>query len=366
MDIAKIDKNFKDNAVITEKGRTYALPCAPFTIHGGIYEEEHGFVSIPQNIAKTVSPAVEWGSKCTSGIRLTFSSDSKNLTLEVETDLPIFMKNMTFIGSSGFSLTEKTVDGEVFIGTVTPPFGEIKNNPDAIVQLKSYSMTFNLEGGKIRDYILYFPLYSGVKRLKITVDKTSIVEEFFGYKKGVLPVMYYGSSITQGASASRPDNMYQSLVSGAFNVDYVNHGFSGNALGEFEMANFLAGEKCSVFVCDYDYNAPTAEHLKNTHERLFKIFRQKQKDTPVIFLTKPDKHEINGVDKERDERAEIIKTTYLNAKKSGDKNVYFIDSRTIFPPDAIEHVFCDGVHPNDLGMYFIAKAVIKKLKKILK
>lgn len=365
MKITEIDKNFKDAAVITENGKTYNLPCYPFTLHGGIFEEEYGFVSMPQKIAETVSEAVEWGSKCASGIRLTFSTNSKILTLEVEAYSPVFMKNMTFIGSNGFSLTEKIGKKEKFKGEVTPPFGEIKNKSETIELLKKYSMTFNLEGGKMRDYVLYFPLYSGVKRLKITIGEKARVEEFFGYKKDVLPVMYYGSSITQGASASRPNNMYQSFVAEKTNVDYVNHGFSGNALGEIEMAEFLASEKCSVFVCDYDYNAPNADHLKNTHERLFKIFREKQKNTPVIFLTKPDKHEIRGADKERDERAEIIKNTYLNALKNGDKNVYFIDSRNIFPRDVSEHAFADGVHPNDLGMYFMAKAVVKVLKKIL-
>lgn len=365
MQITEIDKNFKQNAVVTENGKTYSLPCAPFTLHGGLYEQTDGFVSIPQSIAKTISPAVEWGSKCTSGLRLTFSTDSKILTLEVENRLPIFMNNMTVIGSSGFSLTEKTESGEKFVGMVVPPTDNVDSVQNSVVLLKNYSMTFKLEGGKMRDYILYFPLYSGVARLKITVEKNAEVGEFFGYKKDVLPVMYYGSSITQGASASRPNNMYQCMVAERFNVDYINHGFSGNALAEIEMANFLASEKCSVFVCDYDYNAPDAEYLKNTHERLFKIFREKNKNTPVIFLTKPDKHESGGKDAERDARAEIVKTTYENAKNGGDKNVYFIDSRTIFPSDALEHVTADGVHPNDLGMYYMAKAVIAVLEKIL-
>ncbi len=364
MDICKIDKNFKQNVQFSDEGKKYTMPSYPFTVHGGIYDESDGFVSIPVDISKNISEGVVWGSHCTSGIRLTFSTNSTKLVLKVENSMPIFMKNMTFVGNSGFSLVEKNNGKNKFIGIVTPPTDWVEPNEDSVVFLRSYSMSFNLEGGKMRDYVLHFPLYSAVKRLEIVIDKDAEVKEFFGYRKNVLPIMYYGSSITQGASASRPDNTYQSLVSEKTDIDFVNHGFSGNALGEVAMAEYLADSECSVFVCDYDHNAPSVEHLKNTHERLFKIFRAKHKNTPVVFMTKPDKREKNGVDEERNARAEVIRKTYENALNNGDKNVYFLDSREIFPEDAVEHITVDGCHPNDLGMYFMAKALIKILNRI--
>lgn len=362
MKISKIDKNFKDSEACPDIGKTYTLPCFPFTIHGGFYDKTDGFISMPTEVAANISEKVVWGSHCSSGIRLTFSTNSTKLTLKVENPLPIFMKNMAFSSNSGFSLEEKVGGRHKFVGMVTPPVEQ--DESDRVDLLRNYSMTFNLEGGKMRNYILYFPLYSAVKRLEITVDEEAEIKEFFGYKKDVLPIMYYGSSITQGASASRSDSTYQCMVSEKLNMDFINHGFSGNAFAETEMAEYLANNACSAFVCDYDHNAPSVEYLKNTHERLFKIFRAKQKDTPVIFLTKPDKHEKNGIDEERNARAEVIRATYENALKNGDKNVYFIDCRDVFPKDAVEYVTIDGVHPNDLGMYYMAKALIKVLKDI--
>ena len=77
----------------------------------------------------------------------------------------------------------------------------------------------------------------------------------------------------------------------------------------------------SVFVYDFDHNAPTVEHLAQTHEPFFKRIREKHPDVPVLFLTRPNfDHTSNG-----SERRDVVMQTYLNAKNNGDKNVYFVD-----------------------------------------
>lgn len=45
------------------------------------------------------------------------------------------------------------------------------------------------------------------------------------------PVVYYGSSITQGVGVSRPGNCYEAMISRRFHLDFINLGFSGNARG---------------------------------------------------------------------------------------------------------------------------------------
>lgn len=76
----------------------------------------------------------------------------------------------------------------------------------------------------------------------------------------------------------------------------------------------------SVFVLDYDHNAPTVEHLQNTHEKMFKRIRQSRPDLPILLLTRPKyyltEHEI--------ERLAVVENSYKNAVAAGDKNVYFI------------------------------------------
>ena len=77
------------------------------------------------------------------------------------------------------------------------------------------------------------------------------------------------------------------MISRALDCDYVNLGFWGNAKGEEEMANYIATLKMSAFVYDYDYNAPSAEHLQATHEKMFKIIREKQPNLPIVILSAP-------------------------------------------------------------------------------
>lgn len=361
--IAEIDQNFAEKN-ITQKGEgiVYELPCEPFRLYGGSYTEDEGFFTIPHDIAKSINDGVEWGAQCGSGMRLTFATDSKSIRLEVKAFAPLLLKNMAFIGSNAFTLTEKDDDGERFVDNIVPP---TTDNGYNITLQEEYRASAKLTGGRVRNYVLYFPLYSGIKRLKISFDANSVVTDGTGYRSDIAPIMYYGSSITQGASASRANNMYQCYIAEHFNVDYMNYGFSGSAKAEIQMAEYLASKNCSIFVYDYDHNAPSTEYLEQTHERLFKLFREKHRDTPVIFMTKPDHHELDGIDSERDERAAIIYRTYKNALESGDKNVYFIDCRRIFPKDVREHCFIDGIHPNDLGMHYMANALIEVIERLI-
>ena len=81
---------------------------------------------------------------------------------------------------------------------------------------------------------------------------------------------------------------------------------------------------------------------------------------PVIFLSKPDG--LRGDDGEQ--RFNIIKKTYDDAVSRGEP-VAMIDGRKIYPDDAYSHCAVDGCHPNDLGFYFMAKAIYKAIKRFL-
>lgn len=170
----------------------------------------------------------------------------------------------------------------------------------------------------MHDYVLFFPLYNDVDSLVVALEKGSDVAPFNPYKQ-VLPVVYYGSSITQGGCASRPDNSYQALISKHTNVDFFNFGFSGNAKGEQIMAEFLSKIPASLFVMDYDHNAPDAAWLKRTHYNFYKKYRENNATTPILLVSRPDyKHAPDG-----EERLRIIKNTYKRAKKRATKKCGF-------------------------------------------
>ena len=89
MDITKIDKNFLATAVTEINGEFFTLPCKPFTVYGGWYDRDYGFIKVPLDIAKSASDTVLWGSRCTAGVRALFSTNSKRIKLlakEVKTN----------------------------------------------------------------------------------------------------------------------------------------------------------------------------------------------------------------------------------------------------------------------------------------
>lgn len=129
------------------------------------------------------------------------------------------------------------------------------------------------------------------------------------------------------------------------------------------MAEYIGTRKISAFVMDYDFNSPTAETLRQTHEPFFQTVRKAHPDVPVIFVTHPYYYEENENDRKR---KDVIRATYENAIASGDQNVYFVDSETFFPLEMRDLYAVDILHPNDLGHFMMAKAIYPALANALK
>ena len=133
---------------------------------------------------------------------------------------------------------------------------------------------------------------------------------------------------------------------------------------------YIAGLDMRVFVYDYDHNAPTFEHLRDTHYEGYRIFRSKQPKTPVIMASRPDYWSRNFsleyyTVEETEKRRRLIEENYLRARAEGDENVYFVDGSKMFPEEYREECTSDGCHPNDLGYHFMANAFEEVLKKLL-
>ncbi len=353
MKIEQIDKNFAtQNVEIVGDKAVYAIPHESFDLYGIFYDQkEKRFRRMPSEIAQKVSDGVAWLVKNSTGGRLRFSTDSDYFGIDVAYDEFTPMGHMPLSGSCGFVLLEEEDGWVKRVGSFRP---EVRGNEEG------YSRSIALSGGVMRSYILYFPLYNHVTDLKITLSANAKVEHGKKYKD-VAPILYYGSSITQGGCASRPDNAYQALISKWNNIDFINLGFSGSAKAEDAMVDYLASLDCSLYVCDYDYNSPSTEYLQATHYRLYERYRAIKKDTPILFASKPDFNGGNNID-----RREVIFQTYKKAREAGDNNVYFIDGETFFGKGDWDRENCtvDGCHPNDLGFFRMAKGFYEKMKEI--
>ena len=125
----------------------------------------------------------------------------------------------------------------------------------------------------------------------------------------------------------------------------------------------------SVFVSDYDHNAPNIEHLENTHYEMYRTIRRAHPDLPYVMISKPDYHNALkdfGRENHCSQRRRIIFDTYNYAIDKGDTNVYFIDGSSIFRGKWEDCCTVDGTHPNDLGFAHLADAVCVVLKRIIR
>ena len=346
-DISKIDKNFKIESTVEREGlKFYNVTEEPFTVYG-IFRENNEWVRMPDEVARATSEGVHSLSKHTAGGRVRFITDSPYIVIKAIVNGAYMMAHMPQTGLGGFDLY-RLVDGkEVYVKTFIP---KVPATPelDAVIDV------CNFIGKGEFSFTINFPLYCPVQELYVGIKDGSTLKKAPGYRKEA-PIVYYGSSITQGGCASRPGNSYQAMMSRYFDLDHVNLGFSGNGKGEPVMADYIASLDMCAFVLDYDHNAPTAEHLKNTHKPLFDKVRAAHPDIPIVMMSRPNL--LNLVD----ERTEIIRDTYKAAVAAGDKNVYFIHGIEMLELCNGDGTV-DGTHPNDLGFFSMYMRLRKELE----
>lgn len=345
--IAEIDKNFKIESEIQKDDVKFHNPMEkPFKIYGLMHDGTM-FRRMPKEIAKNTNIGVSELHACCSGGRIRFKTDSPYIAIVAEMGMMGKMPHFPFTGSIGFDVYVRENGKERYVNTFKPSM-DITERLCGVVEMNTNGM---------QEVTINFPPYSEVKEVFVGLKEGSAIEEHPLYKTET-PVVYYGSSITQGGCTSRPGNAYYSIISREFDCNYLNLGFSGSAFGEDIIADYIKGLDMKLFVYDYDHNAPTLEHLKKTHERMFKRIREKHPNLPVIMLTRP-----NFVRSDDDvERMKVVKATYEKALAEGDKNVYFIDGKDLVAEVGNEGTV-DNCHPNDLGFYAMAQSICKLIKE---
>jgi len=353
--ITDFDENFKNPNAYREDMVLYNVKEAPFSLHGFCPTEDDSFRRIPYEVADKISKGMVFCHTKTSGGRVRFRTDSPYIILKVKVPCFSTVPHMPVTGTGGFDLY---ADGK-FVKALFPPI--TYDGFEATFDLKDgFEAIATFESKEMRNIVINFPLYNDVDEVFVGVSRDSAILEPLPYKHSK-PIVFYGSSITQGCCVSRPGNLYMSIISRWFDTDFTGLGFSGNATGGEVIANYIAGLDMSMFVYDYDFNSPSEEHLRKTHSEMFSIIRQKHPDIPIIMASR-----VNAVSEENKRRFKIIEEPYNNALSQGDKNVYLINGMDILCSIDKEMFTVDGTHPNDFGSYCMAKAFGEIIKPLLK
>ena len=346
--------------------RNYAQPAAagtaqrfldscellPYTY--GLMFTDGEYHRIPKETALATSRQVTELYQNTSGGRLRFKSDTRSITLRFcIPDVPDETRP-AYLWTAGFDIYSREEGEWIYRGRTFLPPPDVKDGEAPVYPLCTF------EEKKMRELLIGFPMYATVQDLALGVDEDAQVlpAPYPDMDRG--PVIFYGSSITQGGCASRPGLAYPEILSRRLDFDYRNLGFSDGARVEEPMLDYLSSVPMRVLVYDYDHNAPTTEFLEKTHEKAFRVLRERMPDLPIVIASAPFAA-LTGM---WIPRHEIICRTYRHAVEAGDTNVYFADGNKMYDPRFAQDCTADATHPNDIGFLCMADAFEPVLREI--
>ncbi len=292
---------------------------------------------IPVDILRPLSTSINANNAFPAGKIIEFETRRDELCFKVVYKKRCVLKHMSITGTSGIDVY--LIEGESYswIKCIAP-------NSNTQMYVKE---TIKLGNG-LKKICCFMPSYASVNNFLVDDD---IV--FTSKKDKKTKIAFYGSSITHGCAASRPALSYSNLIAKRLNCEILNFGFSESAKGEHDVIEYISNLGVKVMVIEYDHNASVME-LKDSHLNVYKTIRNNS-NCWIIFMSRFSGGISISVDEET-ERVEIIKKTYEYAVKAGDRKVRFIDGRKLFNNDKSGY-FVDGVHPNDLGMYYISEKI---------
>jgi len=325
------------------------FPDDRFKVHGLAWwsENKPSLSRLPTRLKDTFRPPVWDLAQCPAGGRIRFKTDSTTIGFRAKAPDNSVMHHITLVGEAGFDIY---VDG-YFMGSLWP---------NATGEMQA-AWRIGKER-KLRDITIHMPLYKPTTISQIGVEEDSRIEAPapFALKK---PVVYYGSSITQGGCASTPGTTYQDFISRWLNVDFINLGFSGNGQGEPELAAAINEIDSSCIVVDHWANIGLK--LEENLPVFVGALREAQKDVPILvvgpfyFCSEDYESSINPIQRK------VARDFVKKQRAAGDANIHYVDGLKMVSKDQ-SFGLVDGAHCNSLGFYFCAKGLAPYLKRILK
>ena len=264
--------------------------------------------------------------------------------------------NMTAIAASGLDLYVRRDSGHWhWLGVGRPTRFPV--NTDVLV----YGMP-----KEQREYMLYLPLYNGVTSVEIGVPKFSAIAPAAARPAAQRPLVFYGTSITQGASASRGGMTHLSILGRRFNREVINLGFSGNGRMESEVVRFIAELDAAVFVLDCLPNISAKEVRERTAPAI-RILREAHPKTPIVLVEDRNYESSFLVEERRQHNQEnhaALRAVFEALRKDHTAALYYLKADDLLGDDGEATI--DGSHPTDLGFVRHANAFEKVLRKALK
>ena len=345
VDTTKLDPTLAGAAVATANLTWHDVES--WGVEGRAWPEQarlRWYDRLPAAAEKTVTSNVWNLSRDSAGMMVRFQTDASAISVRYKLLKDrLALTNMSAMGVSGVDLYARDSKGHWR--------WVVASKPTAV--MVEAELVNGLAPGS-REYALYLPLYNGVEKLEIGVAPGAAFTELA--PRQAKPVVFYGTSITHGASASRPGMVHTAIIGRHLDVPVINLGFSGNGRMDAAVGDFLTGIDAAVYVIDCLPNMGPQEVLEKCGP-LVKQLRAKRADTPIILVE--DRRYTNswitpGKAKFHTENHAALKSVYETLTREGVKNLFYIPGDDLLGDD--DEGAADGSHPSDLG--FMRQATV--------
>lgn len=303
---------------------------------------------LPQRYEGVVPKLVYDLSHQPSGARLRFRTDARSIWLNVKfPHINVTIFNMSKQGQMGL---DYWVDGE-YRRAFTPlvPEGRF--------------CFFDGLPQEQRDITVYLSQYAALDIVSLEVTDGATFTEPLPYALDK-PLAIYGSSITQGGASSRPSLAWPSILGRALNLDIVNMGFSGAALGEPELAEVMGDIDACAYILEWGVNVASAAKLRAVYGPFLGIIRARRPGVPIICVTPIySSWESHSPDPRLPDMRVYIRED-VTARQASDPNLHLVEGYDLLGPCDSDGI-CDQTHPNDIGFKYMATRIEPTVREVL-
>lgn len=321
-------------------------------------ELDKPFDRLPAKAIPMVREPVMNLARNSAGTYLKFTTTASNISVRYQVEGGLQFPHMPATGVSGLDLyaIDKTGNWQWVQGRYS--FGDTVR----------YNF-LNIDASAIKEFRLYLPLYNTVRWLELGVAGNSKMEWIPVSKKA--PVVLYGTSILQGACATRAGLAWTNILGRKLNTPLVNLGFSGNGRMEKEIIDMIAEQPAELVILDCIPNLSNSElypkaELEKRYQYAITKLREKNSKLPIILTEHccglPGMNMDAAITKTQQESSRHVKEIFQQLKASGVRNIYLLSTADI---GLDKESTVDGVHPNDIGMMKYALAYEKLIRRIL-
>jgi len=332
------------------------------SIQGRAWNKEIGksFNRFPMRAKSLVRPDVWYLSTNSTGLNIVFYTNSPEIIVKYTVSGGLSLVNLTTIATSGVDMYVTDSDGKTEWCACPGNYSFGSSAKDTIVyHYKNLEYANKGRGGK---YQLFLPLYNSVTSMQIGVPQDSKFQ--FAAKPQEKPILVYGTSIAQGASASRPAMAWSNIVARRTGSPVINLGFSGNGRLESAVFDLISEVDAQMYIIDCMPNM-YLWHDSIVNRTIAGVKKIRAKSSAPIMLVENDGYKYSNTNKPIKIECEVtnqeLHKAYDKLLAMGEKNIYYLTLEDIgLTPDSQ----IDGWHASDIGMEQYANAYVKKINEI--